>query len=82
MVIGYAEPVFGFFYELGINWFRPDVMGRFRIIPDIEETVRSISPPLVEYEFTLDGDTLRVVVDEMLDVEQAETDADEEHSES
>lgn len=82
MVIGFAEPVFGFFYEHGINWFRPDVMESFRIIPDIEETVRSISPPLVEYEFTLDGDTLRVVVDEMLDVEHAETGADEEQSES
>lgn len=79
MVIGYAEPVFGFHYEHGINPFRPDVTEDFGVIPDIEETVRSISPPLVEYEFTLDGDTLRVAVDETLDVERtgSRTDGDD-----
>lgn len=65
----FADPVFAFVYHRGVNPLRPSLED-FALTRGLEEQVRSVTPPVVEYAFAVDGDTIRVAVDESLAIRQ------------
>lgn len=65
----FAEPVFAFVYHRGVNPLQP-ALEDFALTRDLEEQLRSATPPAIEYAFAVDGETLRVVVDENLAISQ------------
>lgn len=77
----FSDPVFAFVYHRGVNPLQP-ALEDFALTRDLEEQLRSVTPPAVEYAFAVDGEMLRVVVDETLAIRQVGEDAGESGAEA